>query len=76
MPIAGAGTYLSHHAEWMRSELKGYLPDELLVTDRFQEVTTVIQEIMPELVCGTQMERHSCRKLDVPCMVIAPPTHI
>ena len=76
MPIAGAGTYLSHHAEWMRSELKGYLPDELLVNDRFQEVTTVIQEIMPELVCGTQMERHSCRKLDVPCMVIAPPTHI
>ena len=22
------------------------------------------------------MERHSCRKLDTPCMVIAPPTHI
>jgi light-independent protochlorophyllide reductase subunit B len=76
MPIAGAGTYLSHQAGWVREQLKDYLPGELLVTDRFQEVTTVIQEIMPELVCGTQMERHSCRKLDVPCMVIAPPTHI
>ena len=31
---------------------------------------------MPDLVCGTQMERHSCRKLDVPCMVVCPPTHI
>jgi len=76
MPIAGAGTYLAHQANWVRQELAAYLPTELLVTDRFQDVTTVIQELMPELVCGTQMERHSCRKLDVPCMVIAPPTHI
>jgi light-independent protochlorophyllide reductase subunit B len=35
-----------------------------------------IAELRPELVCGTQMERHACRKLDLPCMVIAPPTHI
>jgi light-independent protochlorophyllide reductase subunit B len=48
----------------------------LLVTDRFQEVANRIEELQPSLVCGTQMERHSCRKLDIPCMVIAPPTHI
>jgi light-independent protochlorophyllide reductase subunit B len=48
----------------------------LLVTDRFQEVAARIEELQPDLVCGTQMERHSCRKLDIPCMVIAPPTHI
>lgn len=48
----------------------------LLVTDKFQEVAARIAELQPELVCGTQMERHACRKLDVPCMVIAPPTHI
>jgi light-independent protochlorophyllide reductase subunit B len=76
MPIAGAGTYLSHHAAWMRQQLDGYLPGDLLVTDRFQEVTAQIEQLMPELVCGTQMERHSCRKLDLPCLVIAPPTHI
>jgi light-independent protochlorophyllide reductase subunit B len=46
------------------------------VTDRFQHVAQRIEELMPNLVCGTQMERHSCRKLDLPCMVIAPPTHI
>jgi light-independent protochlorophyllide reductase subunit B len=76
MPIAGAGTYLAHHAGWVRAELAGYLPNELLVTDRFQAVTAVVETLLPDLVCGTQMERHSCRKLDLPCMVIAPPTHI
>ncbi|NTU54108.1 MAG: ferredoxin:protochlorophyllide reductase (ATP-dependent) subunit B [Chlorobiaceae bacterium] len=76
MQIIGAGTYLTRQADWVRSQLEGYLPGELMVTDRFQEVSKFIEEEMPELVCGTQMERHSCRKLDVPCMVISPPTHI
>jgi light-independent protochlorophyllide reductase subunit B len=81
MEIAGAGTYLAHQADWMREQLQGYLPDdrlggELLVTDRFQDVAARIEALHPNLICGTQMERHSCRKLDLPCMVIAPPTHI
>lgn len=76
MQIVGAGTYLEHKAEWMRAQLDGYLPEELLVTDQFQIAAKRIEEHMPELVCGTQMERHTCRKFDLPCMVIAPPTHI
>ncbi len=76
MPIAGAGTYLDHQAAWVAEQLADYLPGDLLVTDQFQDVAAVIEEMMPELVCGTQMERHSCRKFELPCMVIAPPTHI
>lgn len=76
MHIAGAGTYLPHEAAWIGEQLADYLPDEILVTEEFQDVATRIEELMPDLVCGTQMERHSCRKLDVPAMVIAPPTHI
>ena len=76
MPIVGVGTYLADQADWVRQELQGYLPDALLVTDQFQEVAARIEDLLPDLVCGTQMERHSCRKVDVPCMVIAPPTHI
>lgn len=76
MNVAGAGTYLTHDAAWVREQLAGYLPDELLVTDVFQDVAARIAELSPNLVCGTQMERHACRKLDIPCMVIAPPTHI
>ena len=76
MKIIGAGTYMERHADWVRKELEGYLPGALVVTDRFQDVAKIIDDEMPDLVCGTQMERHSCRKLDVPCMVICPPTHI
>ncbi len=76
MQIAGVGTYLEHEADWVREQLVGYIPDELLVTEQFQEVATRIGQLRPDLVCGTQMERHSGRKFDVPAMVIAPPTHI
>jgi light-independent protochlorophyllide reductase subunit B len=74
--IAGAGTYLVKHADWVRKELEGYLPSELLVTEAFQDVAKRIEAEQPDIVCGTQMERHSCRKFDIPCMVISPPTHI
>jgi light-independent protochlorophyllide reductase subunit B len=74
--IAGAGTYLVKHADWVRKQLEGYLPSELLVTEAFQDVAKRIEAEQPDIVCGTQMERHSCRKFDIPCMVISPPTHI
>jgi len=76
MEIARAGTYLPEQADWMRKQLVPDITSDLLVTDRFQEVAEQIESTLPDLVCGTQMERHSSRKLDVPCMVIAPPTHI
>ncbi len=77
MPICGAGTYLRHEADWVRSQLAGYVAEaDFLATDEFQQVAKRIGELRPELVCGTQMERHAARKLDLNCMVIAPPTHI
>lgn len=76
MQLAGVGTYLPHEAAWIREQLADYLPGDLLVTEEFQRVSQEIEQLMPDLVCGTQMERHSCRKLDVPALVIAPPTHI
>ncbi|MDW8404799.1 ferredoxin:protochlorophyllide reductase (ATP-dependent) subunit B [Chloroflexus sp.] len=75
MPIAGAGTYVKHQANWVREQLAGYV-DDLLVTDEFQTVAARIAELRPELVCGTQMERHTSRRYDLNCMVISPPTHI
>jgi light-independent protochlorophyllide reductase subunit B len=77
MPIAGAGTYLLKEADWVREQLQGYLPDDqFLATDEFQAVAARIAELRPELVCGTQMERHTARRHDLNVMVIAPPTHI
>ena len=54
MQIIGAGTYLGQHADWVRDQLEGYLPEPLMVTDKFQEVAKKIEDEMPELVCGTQ----------------------
>jgi light-independent protochlorophyllide reductase subunit B len=77
MPILGAGTYLLREAAWVREQLKGYVSDEqFLATDEFQVTAARIAELRPELICGTQMERHTARKYDLNCMVIAPPTHI
>jgi light-independent protochlorophyllide reductase subunit B len=76
MQIASVGTYLPQEADWMRGQLDGYLPGDLFVSDQFQEVARQIDAALPDVVCGTQMERHSCRKLGMECMVIAPPTHI
>lgn len=77
MPIVGAGTYLLKEADWVREQLRGYVSDEqFLATDEFQKVAARLAELRPELVCGTQMERHTARRYDLNCMVIAPPTHI
>jgi light-independent protochlorophyllide reductase subunit B len=77
MPIAGAGTYLLREANWVRNQLQGYVSDDqFLATDEFQTVAARIAELRPELICGTQMERHTARKHELNCMVIAPPTHI
>jgi light-independent protochlorophyllide reductase subunit B len=48
----------------------------MVATGSFQEIDGLIEDQMPDIVCGTQMERHSCRKLDVPCLVTSAPTHI
>lgn len=77
MPIAGAGTYLLKHADWVREQLRDYVAaEDFLASDEFQVVADRIAQLQPELVCGTQMERHTGRRYDLNCMVIAPPTHI
>jgi light-independent protochlorophyllide reductase subunit B len=35
-----------------------------------------IAELQPELVLGTQMERHIAKRLGVPCAVISAPVHV
>jgi light-independent protochlorophyllide reductase subunit B len=77
MILCGAGTYMLREAKWVREQLEGYVTDEqFLATDEFQVTAARIAELQPDLICGTQMERHTARKHDLNCMVIAPPTHI
>jgi len=39
-------------------------------------VEAAIAEALPELVLGTQMERHIAKRLGVPCAVISAPVHV
>ena len=35
-----------------------------------------MKKASPELVLGTQMERHSAKRLGIPCSVISTPMHV
>jgi light-independent protochlorophyllide reductase subunit B len=47
-----------------------------LISDDYLEVEAKIAEAAPELVLGTQMERHIAKRLGVPCAVISGPFHV
>ena len=49
---------------------------EALITNNYLEVEDAIKKASPELVLGTQMERHSAKRLGIPCSVISTPMHV
>jgi light-independent protochlorophyllide reductase subunit B len=49
---------------------------EPLITDDYLEVEQAIIEATPELVLGTQMERHIAKRLGIGCAVISAPVHV
>jgi light-independent protochlorophyllide reductase subunit B len=42
----------------------------------YLEIEAAIAASQPELVLGTQMERHIAKRLGVPCAVISAPVHV
>jgi light-independent protochlorophyllide reductase subunit B len=73
--VVGLGTYSREHAREVRDAAKLY-GVEALITDDYLEVEERIAELQPELVLGTQMERHIAKRLGVPCAVISAPVHV
>jgi light-independent protochlorophyllide reductase subunit B len=73
--IAGLGTYSREFARDIREAAKRY-GVEPLITDDYLEVERAIAEANPELVLGTQMERHIAKRLGLPCAVISAPVHV
>jgi light-independent protochlorophyllide reductase subunit B len=49
---------------------------EPLISDDYLEIEAAIAASLPELVLGTQMERHIAKRLGVPCAVISAPVHV
>lgn len=73
--VCGLGTYSREFARDVR-ELATKLGVEALITDDYLDVESRIVELQPELVLGTQMERHVAKRLGVPCAVISAPVHV
>ncbi|MDH4458069.1 MAG: ferredoxin:protochlorophyllide reductase (ATP-dependent) subunit B [Nevskia sp.] len=73
--IVGLGTYSREMARDIRDAAKRY-GVEALISDDYLEVEAKIAELQPELVLGTQMERHIAKRLGLPCAVISAPVHV
>ncbi|MBP8087653.1 MAG: ferredoxin:protochlorophyllide reductase (ATP-dependent) subunit B, partial [Polaromonas sp.] len=73
--VVGLGTYSRELAREVRDAAKLY-GVEALITDDYLEVEERIAELQPELVLGSQMERHIAKRLGVPCAVISAPVHV
>ncbi len=73
--IAGMGCYNREYARPLRAAAEHY-GVEPLITDDYLEVEEKIAELQPELVLGTQMERHIAKRLGLPCAVISAPVHV
>jgi light-independent protochlorophyllide reductase subunit B len=73
--VVGIGTYSREFAREIREAAKIY-DVEALISDDYLDVEAKIAELQPELVLGTQMERHIAKRLGVPCAVISSPIHV
>ena len=73
--VVGLGTYSRELAREVRAAAKKY-GVEPLITDDHLEVEEQVSQVQPELVLGTQMERHVAKRLKIPCAVISAPVHV
>jgi light-independent protochlorophyllide reductase subunit B len=73
--VVGLGTYSREFGRDVRAAAGKY-GVEPLISDDYLEIEAAIAASMPDLVLGTQMERHIAKRLGVPCAVISAPVHV
>ncbi len=73
--VCGIGCYNREFARPIRALAKEF-GLEALITDDYLDVEAAIAEAAPELILGTQMERHIGKRLGIPCAVISAPVHV
>jgi light-independent protochlorophyllide reductase subunit B len=73
--VVGLGSYSREQAREVRAAAQE-LGLEALISDDYLAVEAAMAEAAPELVLGTQMERHSAKRLGIPCAVISSPLHV
>jgi light-independent protochlorophyllide reductase subunit B len=75
MQVEFVGTYVLRYGDWLRERVAD-LTANVVVTDDFRTVAKLIDDTRPDIMFGSQMERHSASTAGVPCAVISPPAHI
>ncbi|MFK7942773.1 MAG: ferredoxin:protochlorophyllide reductase (ATP-dependent) subunit B [Paracoccaceae bacterium] len=73
--VVGLGCYNREFARDVREAAQKY-DLEPLITDDYLEVEAAIEAAQPEMILGTQMERHIGKRLGIPCAVISAPVHV
>ena len=73
--VVGLGTYSREMAREVKACAEKY-GVTALITDDYLDVERTVADLHPELVLGTQMERHIAKRLGVPCAVISTPIHV
>lgn len=73
--VVGMGCYNREFAREVRAAA-AELGLTALITDDYLEVEDAIAALQPELVLGSQMERHIAKRLRIPCAVISAPFHV
>ncbi len=75
MQVLLAGTYSEDWGDHFLREVAPHT-EETLVTREFPLVAEAIDRLQPDLVLGTQMERHTARRHDIAATTISAPFHI
>ncbi len=73
--VCGMGCYNREQARPLRALAREF-GLEALITDDYLDVETAIEDAAPEMILGTQMERHIGKRLGIPCAVISAPVHV
>jgi len=73
--VVGIGTYSREYAREVREAGKK-LGVPVLISDDYLDVESAVIELQPELILGTQMERHIAKRQRIPCAVISAPVHV
>ncbi len=73
--VVGLGSYSREQARDVRAAAAEFGLDALISDDSL-EVEAAIVAAQPELLLGTQMERHVAKRLRIACAVISAPVHV
>jgi len=73
--VVGLGTYSREFAREVREAAQA-MGLQALITDNHLDVEDAIEALQPELILGTQMERHIAKRHGIGCAVISAPVHV